>query len=126
MLYAIISWFFNRVYHYQINLFNPYFESYFAEQMLKWPWLVWLLILVSVTFVIPMIIFVLLYVTTLTMFIYGHRQELELNKINDLAQKNSWKMILYLIAIIWEAHGKIWHGFEVEGNIIFTNKSLLW
>lgn len=66
--------------------------------------------------------------SALIIFIYRHRHQLDLTVIrNALEQRNYWDGALHAIAVMWEAHGYIWHGYEVEGleNIPDTGPALI-
>lgn len=66
--------------------------------------------------------------SALIIFIYRHRHRLDLTAIrNALEQRNYWDGALHAIAVMWEAHGYIWHGYEVEGleNIPDTGPALI-
>lgn len=105
----------NKVYFCQINYLNPYLENYFGAEMILYPWLLFLIIIISIFFIIPMVLFILLYVTTLVMYIYRNRKELDVKRLNHFAYKRNWRGILYLIAMFWEAHGYFWHSYEIDG-----------
>jgi 1-acyl-sn-glycerol-3-phosphate acyltransferase len=39
-----------------------------------------------------------------------------LAKIKDaIERKHYWDGALYAVAVMWEAHGSLWYGYEVEG-----------
>ena len=64
----------------------------------------------------PLVIIVLLYMSALIIFIYRHRQRLDLAKIKDaFERKHYWDGALHAVAVLWEAHGFIWYGYEVIG-----------
>ncbi len=65
---------------------------------------------------LPLLILLLLYTSALIIFIYRHRQRLDLAKIKDaIERKHYWDGALYAVAVMWEAHGSLWYGYEVEG-----------
>ncbi|KAL2718144.1 transmembrane protein 68 [Vespula squamosa] len=86
-------------------------------------WLSWLLMPLLITFLLPLIIVLLLYVTALILYIYRlHRERIQ------IAYGTDWKIAAQSVAAaIWDAHGWIWHGYEVVGleNIPKTEAAML-
>ncbi|XP_060526866.1 monoacylglycerol/Diacylglycerol O-acyltransferase [Cylas formicarius] len=75
-------------------------------------WLTWCLTPLLVTFLLPAVIALLLYLSALILYIYKlHRNHIR----NALQTGDRWVAARKLIAIVWDAHGWIWHGYEVEG-----------
>jgi len=74
-------------------------------------WLTWLLMPLLVTFLLPLIIALLLYLTALILYIYKlHRVRLR------NAYGTAWRdAALHMAAAAWDAHGWIWHGYEIVG-----------
>ncbi|KAK2584421.1 hypothetical protein KPH14_006802 [Odynerus spinipes] len=74
-------------------------------------WLSWLLMPLLVTFLLPLIIVFLLYLTAVILYIYKlHRTRLQNVYGTD------WKSAArYVVAAVWDAHGWIWHGYEIVG-----------
>lgn len=108
----IYNWFETYVYDIQIDYFNPYIDDYIPSEMIVYPWLLLSIIFLSVFLVIPVVLFISLYVTTLVMYVYRHRKELDAKRL--LNSKKKWEGLLYLIVMLWEAHGYFWHSYEVE------------
>ncbi|XP_065332817.1 DGAT1/2-independent enzyme synthesizing storage lipids [Cloeon dipterum] len=74
-------------------------------------WLWWLLTPLVITFLLPMTIGVLFYITSLILYIYKlHRQ-----RLRAAYERDFWDGARYTIAAIWDAHGWLWHGYEIEG-----------
>ncbi|KAF7412450.1 hypothetical protein HZH66_001346 [Vespula vulgaris] len=71
----------------------------------------WLLMPLLITFLLPLIIVLLLYLTALILYIYRlHRVRIQ------SAYGTDWKIAAQSVAAaIWDAHGWIWHGYEVVG-----------
>jgi len=109
------NWFDQRVYYCQLNYLNPYLENYLEADMILYPWLLFLIVIISVFFIIPVIIFIALYVTALVMYVYRHRKELDAERLNHFAHKRNWRGLLYVIVMLWEAHGYFWHSYDVDG-----------
>ncbi|XP_071565986.1 DGAT1/2-independent enzyme synthesizing storage lipids isoform X1 [Temnothorax nylanderi] len=74
-------------------------------------WLTWLLMPLLVTFLLPLVIALLLYLTALMLYIYKlHRVRLR------NAYGTAWRdAALHMAAAAWDAHGWIWHGYEIVG-----------
>lgn len=84
-----------------------YFDIDFVAWLL---WLWWPFILV--TFILPTIIVILLYISACIVHIYRLRHYL---KITDLLSSNNDDRARAAISLLWECHGWIWHGYEVCG-----------
>lgn len=74
-------------------------------------WLSWLLMPLLITFLLPVFILILLYVSALIFYIYKlHRVRLR------EAYGKDWKIAARnVVAAIWDVHGYILHGYEVVG-----------
>lgn len=74
-------------------------------------WLTWLLMPLLITFLLPLVIALLLYLTALMLYIYKlHRVRLR------NAYGTAWRdAALHMAAAAWDAHGWIWHGYEIVG-----------
>ncbi|XP_066257501.1 DGAT1/2-independent enzyme synthesizing storage lipids isoform X1 [Euwallacea similis] len=75
-------------------------------------WLTWCLTPLLVTFLLPAVIGLLLYLSALTLYIYklhwGHLR-------SALITGDKWDAARKFVSVIWDAHGWIWHGYELEG-----------
>ncbi|XP_049823416.1 transmembrane protein 68 isoform X2 [Aethina tumida] len=75
-------------------------------------WLTWCLTPLMITFLLPVVISLLLYLTALVLYIYKlHRTTLQ----NSWQTGDKWDAIRKFLAVAWDAHGWIMHGYEVEG-----------
>lgn len=73
-------------------------------------WLSWLLAPLLVTFVLPVIIVLLLYLTALILYIY----KLHWDALRQAYNANDrWNSARTAVSALWDAHGWIWHGYEV-------------
>ncbi|KYM86427.1 Transmembrane protein 68 [Atta colombica] len=74
-------------------------------------WLTWLLMPLLITFLLPLVIALLLYLTALMLYIYKlHRVKLR------NAYGTAWRdTAVHMVAAVWDAHGWIWHGYEIVG-----------
>lgn len=74
-------------------------------------WLTWLLMPLLITFLLPLVIALLLYSTSIILYIYKlHR--VRLRNAYGTAWQNTAR---YMVAALWDAHGWIWHGYEIVG-----------
>lgn len=85
-------------------------------------WLVWLFTPVAVAFLLPTLIIALLYCSILFLHIYRYRRPLR-----DAYARHFWDGARYTLALLWSGHGRVWHGYEVQGmeNIPDTGGALL-
>ncbi|CAG2183789.1 unnamed protein product, partial [Oppiella nova] len=59
------------------------------------------------------VIFISLYITALALYVYRNRETLDAKRL--IYHDKRWKGLLYMIIMLWEAHGYYWHGYEVDG-----------
>ncbi|XP_042873475.1 transmembrane protein 68-like [Penaeus japonicus] len=64
--------------------------------------------------ILPSLILVLLYVSAFLLYIYMRRKKVY-NVLNETLHRDPWASGRYLISLLWDAHGYIWHGYEVRG-----------
>ncbi|XP_023222683.1 transmembrane protein 68-like isoform X2 [Centruroides sculpturatus] len=85
-------------------------------------WLIWLFTPVVVTFLLPLVIIFLLYLSALFLYLYRYR-----HRLKDAYSRDFWNGARNTIATLWGAHGWIWHGYEVDGfeNIPDSSPALL-
>lgn len=61
-----------------------------------------------------MLIILLFYISALMVHIYRHRHKLKVIK-EAYVKGDLWEGCRHAIAVMWDAHGWIWHGYQVEG-----------
>jgi len=86
-------------------------------------WLGWLFTPIIITFVLPAIILILLYLSALFLHIYKwHR-----HRIREAYEHDFWEGARKTLAALWDAQGWLWHGYEVVGleNIPETGGALI-
>ncbi|XP_053618489.1 DGAT1/2-independent enzyme synthesizing storage lipids isoform X2 [Plodia interpunctella] len=85
-----------------------YLEYVDAEYSL---WLTWFLTPVIVTFLLPGFIIVLIYMSSIIFHLY------RLYRLRVVAGvHNDWKEAARLaVCALWDAHGWLWHGYEIRG-----------
>ncbi|XP_044745526.1 transmembrane protein 68 isoform X1 [Coccinella septempunctata] len=75
-------------------------------------WLTWCLTPLIVTFLLPLIIVILFYFTAFTLYIY----KLHWRNIKDtLSSGDRWEAGRKFVGAVWDAHGWIWHSYEIDG-----------
>lgn len=76
-------------------------------------WLYRLLTPLIITFLLPLVFVGLIYLSFLILYIYKlHRQVILQAVISD---RNFWDVGRKVVAAVWDAHGRIYHGYEVIG-----------
>nr|XP_049701926.1 transmembrane protein 68 isoform X1 [Helicoverpa armigera] len=74
-------------------------------------WLTWFLMPVIVTFLLPAVIIVLIYISVIIFHLY----RLYRMKVVDGVQPD-WKHAARLaVCALWDAHGWLWHGYDIQG-----------
>uniref|UniRef100_A0A1A9WAT7 Phospholipid/glycerol acyltransferase domain-containing protein n=1 Tax=Glossina brevipalpis TaxID=37001 RepID=A0A1A9WAT7_9MUSC len=76
-------------------------------------WLYRLLTPLIVTFLLPLVFVALIYISFLVLFIYKLHREVILRAVRT--DRRFWEFGRKLVAAIWDAHGRIYHGYEVIG-----------
>jgi len=87
-----LEWLFNHVY-------NNYVDIYYVR------WLIYVLYPVVITLILPAVIFLLLYASQLFLQLYRLRRH-----FGVVLQMDCWDGARQIVAAVWAAHGKIWHG----------------
>ena len=82
------------------QLFNYLYHNYVDIQ-----WLIYVLYPVVITFILPALIFLFLYASQLFLQLYRLRQH-----FSSMLHMDCWDGARQIIAAVWAAHGKIWHG----------------
>ncbi|XP_045505152.1 transmembrane protein 68 isoform X1 [Colias croceus] len=74
-------------------------------------WLTWFLTPVIVTFLLPAVIIVLIYLSSIIFHLY------RLYRLRVVAGvQNDWRHAARLaVCALWDAHGWLWHGYEIRG-----------
>ncbi|XP_065168977.1 DGAT1/2-independent enzyme synthesizing storage lipids [Atheta coriaria] len=99
----------NFIDEFKTNIYNFAVEYIDIDYSL---WLSWLLMPLLITILLPLIIGVLLYLSALILYIYKLHW-VALKRTIDL--RDVWSTAIKLISAIWDGHGWIWHGYEVNG-----------
>lgn len=73
-------------------------------------WLTWLLTPLLLSFLLPLVIILLFYTTAMILYIYKHRE-----KLRGLSELDFWNRARKTVALLWDAHGWVWYGYEIEG-----------
>ncbi|XKL65248.1 hypothetical protein PGB90_008668 [Kerria lacca] len=72
---------------------------------------VWLLAPLIISFLLPSLIVLLLYMTSIILYIYKWHKD----TIREAYESHLWDGARKFVAALWDAHGWIWHGYEIEG-----------
>ncbi|XP_026320956.1 transmembrane protein 68 isoform X2 [Hyposmocoma kahamanoa] len=74
-------------------------------------WLTWFLMPVIVTFLLPALIFILIYISAIIFHLY---RLYRLRVVNGV--QADWRQAARLaVCALWDAHGWLWHGYEIRG-----------
>ncbi|XP_073832744.1 DGAT1/2-independent enzyme synthesizing storage lipids [Musca autumnalis] len=76
-------------------------------------WLYRLLTPLIVTFLLPLVFVALIYISFLILFIYKLHREVILRSVRS--DGKFWEVGRKLVAAVWDAHARIYHGYEVIG-----------
>lgn len=113
-----MEWFGNTTYHtlMWLNVFDSCLDPDFFS------WLLWLFTPVLMAFFLPFLILLFIYLSVLFLHIYRHR-----HRLKDAYARDFWDGARHTLATLWDAHGYIWHGYEVCGldNIPSEGPALL-
>ncbi|KAI4468288.1 transmembrane protein 68 [Holotrichia oblita] len=73
-------------------------------------WLSWLLMPLIITFILPLVIVILLYISALILYTY----KLHWNHVRTTFDRgDKWGAARKAVAAVWDSHGWIWHGFAI-------------
>ncbi|XP_065199999.1 DGAT1/2-independent enzyme synthesizing storage lipids [Planococcus citri] len=72
---------------------------------------VWLLAPLVISFLLPLLIVLLFYITAIILYIY----KLHKDTIREAYESHFWDGARKTVAALWDAHGWLWHGYEIEG-----------
>ena len=75
-------------------------------------WLMWLFYPLLVTFILPIVIFILVYLSSLFLHLYGLRHHIR-TALHDAYRGEVWDGARHILAALWDAQGKIWHGMLI-------------
>ena len=79
-------------------------------------WVRWLLTPLLVTFfILPSVILVFIYLTSFFLYIYRahRRRHLPRRLVDSLSHGDFWSAGRLLVAMVWDGHARLWHGYEV-------------
>lgn len=74
-------------------------------------WLTWLLAPLLLTFFLPFVIFIMFYMNAVFLYIY----KLHRDRLRHAYETHIWDGAIKTIAALWDAHGWLWHGYEISG-----------
>jgi len=80
-------------------VYQNYVDFYYVE------WLIYILYPIIITLILPALIFLLLYASQLFLQLYRLRHH-----VGSVLHMDYWDGARQIIAAVWAAHGKIWHG----------------
>lgn len=86
------------------HIYQNYFDIYYAR------WLAWIFYPLVVTFLLPVVIVLFIYASALFLQLYRLRHH-----FLDVYHMDFWNGARQIIAALWDAQGKIWHGYEIQG-----------
>ncbi|CAH0717743.1 unnamed protein product, partial [Brenthis ino] len=94
--------------NYTASLYDIIVEYVDTEYSL---WLTWVLTPVIVTFLLPAVIIVLIYVSSIIFHLY---RLYRLRVVSGV--QSDWKHAARLaVCALWDAHGWLWHGYDIRG-----------
>ena len=89
---------------YVFQVLYHYFDIYYLS------WLAWMFYPLVMTLILPFSILILIYASALFLHLYRLRHTLK-SAVKDVVQrKGFWDSARQIIAAVWDAQGKIWHG----------------
>jgi hypothetical protein len=98
---------FNYIYH-------NYVDLYYVQ------WLIYIFYPLVITFLLPAAIVVFLYASSLFLQLYRLRRH-----FSDVYSMDFWDGARQIVAALWDAQGKIWHGKEAASDFIVMQMQLM-
>ena len=80
-------------------IYNNYVDVYYVQ------WLIYIFYPLVITFLLPAAIVIFLYASALFLQLYRLRSH-----FNDAYRMDFWDGARQIVAALWDAQGKIWHG----------------
>ena len=84
-----------------------YVDLYFLE------WLAWVLYPLVITFILPIVIFILVYASSVFLHLYRIRHILKDSLKDAIERRDFWDGARGILGVFWDAHGWIWHGLSL-------------
>ncbi|XP_028987299.1 transmembrane protein 68 isoform X2 [Betta splendens] len=81
-------------------------EDYFSVL----EYLLWVFTPLAIVFIVPFLIVILLYLSILFLHVYKRK-----NQLREAYCNNLWDGARKTLAMLWDGHGAIWHGYEIHG-----------
>ncbi|XP_068605285.1 DGAT1/2-independent enzyme synthesizing storage lipids [Brachionichthys hirsutus] len=73
-------------------------------------YLLWVFTPLVIVFILPFLIVILLYLSILFLHVYKRK-----NQLREAYYNNLWDGARKTLAVLWDGHGAIWHGYEIHG-----------
>ncbi len=89
---------------YVFQVLYHYFDVYYLS------WLAWMFYPLVVTLILPLSILILIYASALFLHLYRLRHTLKSAVKDAVQRKGFWDSARRILAAVWDAQGKIWHG----------------
>ncbi|CAB0010532.1 unnamed protein product [Nesidiocoris tenuis] len=89
-------------------MYHPFIVDYIDIDVTLW--ISWALMPLMVTFLLPLVILLLLYTSAIILYIYKYKEPLR-----NAYETDFWDGARKTIAALWDAHGWIWHGYDIQG-----------
>lgn len=90
--------------NFHLETLNEYFTMFLSTLSS------WIFIPIWVSFVLPVFIVLLLYLSAFFVHVYG-----QFYGLKGAFTSSVWDVARYVLALVWYRHGRLWHGYEVEG-----------
>ncbi|XP_067005399.1 DGAT1/2-independent enzyme synthesizing storage lipids [Anabrus simplex] len=101
------------------NYMECFMVDYVASNFTIW----WLLAPLLLTFILPLVIFFMFYMNAVILYIYKLHRE----RLRHAYETDIWDGARKTIAAFWDAHGWLWHGYDISGweNIPESSSALI-
>ncbi|KAL5276766.1 TMEM68.2 family protein [Megaselia abdita] len=88
-------------------------------------WVYRCLLPLIIAFLLPFVFVALIYISFIVLFIYKNYRQVILRSVTT--DRNFWEFGRKLVAAIWDAHARLYHGYEVVGmeNLPKTGPALI-
>ncbi|XP_049789246.1 transmembrane protein 68 isoform X2 [Schistocerca nitens] len=77
-------------------------------------WLTWLLAPLLLTFMLPLVVFLMFYMNAVILYIYKLHRE----RLRHAYETDFWDGARKTIAALWDAHGWLWHGWTIVSEVL--------
>nr|XP_022314363.1 transmembrane protein 68-like isoform X2 [Crassostrea virginica] len=110
MMVAADSGIWEGTWEYCLGYWEGFQETLSDLDIDYWRWVLWVVYPIILSFLLPILILLFLYCSAFFLHLYNYR-----HNFREAYNHDIWDGARTAIAAAWDAQGRIWHGFEIDG-----------